>query len=144
MKKIIMIFALGIFCTGALQASSTETEPSNKSTAAGTTTVAKEPVLDDAVTMDAMREFKSLSRVERKMRLSNAKKAIKEYKEAKKSGTASDTSTNTLLLVILAILLPPLAVALHEGGINTKFWISLLLTLCFWIPGVIYALILIL
>jgi uncharacterized membrane protein YqaE (UPF0057 family) len=144
MKKIIMLFALGIFCTGALQASSSETEPSNKSTATGTTNVAKEPVLDDAVTMDAMREFKSLSRVERKMRLSNAKKAIKEYKEAKKSGTASDTSTNTLLLVILAILLPPLAVALHEGGINTKFWISLLLTLCFWIPGVIYALIVIL
>ena len=144
MKKIIMIFALGIFCTGALQASSSETEPATKSTAAGTTTVAKEPVLDDAVTMDAMREFKSLSRVERKMRLSNAKKAIKEYKEAKKSGTASDTSTNTLLLVILAILLPPLAVALHEGGINGKFWLSLLLTLCFWIPGVIYALIVIL
>jgi uncharacterized membrane protein YqaE (UPF0057 family) len=142
MKKIIMIFALGIFCVGALQASSSETEPSSKP-AAGTT-VAPEPVLDDAVAMDAMREFKSLSRVERKMRLSNAKKAIKEYKEAKKSGTASDTSTNTLLLVILAILLPPLAVALHEGGINGKFWLSLLLTLCFWIPGVIYALIVIL
>jgi uncharacterized membrane protein YqaE (UPF0057 family) len=144
MKKIIMLFALGIFCTGALQASSSETEPSNKSTATGTTNVAKEPVLDDAVTMDAMREFKSLSRVERKMRLSNAKKAIKEYKEAKKSGTASDTSTNTLLLVILAILLPPLAVALHEDGINGKFWLCLLLTLCFWIPGVVYALIVIL
>jgi uncharacterized membrane protein YqaE (UPF0057 family) len=142
MKKIIMLFALGIFCVGALQASSSETEPATKP-AAGVS-VAKEPVLDDAVTMDAMREFKSLSRVERKMRISNAKKAIKEYKEAKKSGTASDTSTNTLLLVILAILLPPLAVALHEGGINGKFWLSLLLTLCFWIPGVIYALIVIL
>ena len=95
MKKIIMILALGIFYTGALQASSSETEPSNKSTAAGTTTVAKEPVLDDAVTMDAMREFKSLSRVERKMRLSNAKKAIKEYKEAK-----SDEQNGTLVTFI--------------------------------------------
>jgi len=40
--------------------------------------------------------------------------------------------------------LPPLAVYLHEGVINSKFWISLLLTLLFWLPGVIYALIVIL
>ncbi len=38
--------------------------------------------------------------------------------------------------------LPPLAVAL-KFGIGTEFWISILLTLLFWIPGVIYALILI-
>jgi uncharacterized membrane protein YqaE (UPF0057 family) len=49
-----------------------------------------------------------------------------------------------VLLVILAILLPPLAVYLHQGEVNTKFWISLLLTLLFWLPGVIYALIVIL
>ncbi|MBA2498147.1 MAG: YqaE/Pmp3 family membrane protein [Chitinophagaceae bacterium] len=53
-------------------------------------------------------------------------------------------STNTLLLVILAILLPPLAVYLHQGEINSKFWIALLLTLLFWIPGIIYALVVIL
>ncbi|RYD70574.1 MAG: YqaE/Pmp3 family membrane protein [Sphingobacteriales bacterium] len=43
-------------------------------------------------------------------------------------------------MIILAILLPPLAVYLHQGEINKKFWISLLLTLLFFIPGVIYAL----
>jgi len=47
-------------------------------------------------------------------------------------------------LVILAILLPPLAVYLHQGEINTKFWISLILTLLFFIPGIIYALIVVL
>ncbi|RYF79670.1 MAG: YqaE/Pmp3 family membrane protein [Chitinophagaceae bacterium] len=48
------------------------------------------------------------------------------------------------MLVILAILLPPLAVYLHEGTTNTRFWISLLLTLLLWLPGVIYALIVVL
>jgi uncharacterized membrane protein YqaE (UPF0057 family) len=43
-------------------------------------------------------------------------------------------------LVVCAIFLPPLAVALVYG-ITDKFWIDLLLTFCFWIPGVIYALI---
>lgn len=54
------------------------------------------------------------------------------------------TDTNTLLLVIIAILLPPLAVFLYEGEINKNFWINLLLTLLFYIPGLIHALILIL
>ncbi|MBL0177072.1 MAG: YqaE/Pmp3 family membrane protein [Ignavibacteria bacterium] len=43
-------------------------------------------------------------------------------------------------LIVLCIFLPPLAVALVYG-ITDKFWIDLLLTLCFWLPGVIYALI---
>lgn len=50
----------------------------------------------------------------------------------------------TVLLVILAILIPPLAVFLHQGEINTKFWISLVLTLLFVLPGVIYSLLVVL
>ena len=73
--------------------------------------------------------------------MSEVKKAVKEFRKNKKNG---EPSTNTLLLVILAILLPPLAVYLHEGEINTKFWIDLLLTILFFIPGVIYALIVVL
>jgi uncharacterized membrane protein YqaE (UPF0057 family) len=101
---------------------------------------ASEP--EPAAVKAALEEFKSLSRKERKMHVKDAKKAIKQFKAEKRAGTAP--SDNTVLLVILAILLPPLAVYLHQGEINTKFWISLLLTLLFWLPGVIYALIVIL
>ncbi|TAH10979.1 MAG: YqaE/Pmp3 family membrane protein [Sphingobacteriia bacterium] len=66
---------------------------------------------------------------------------MKEYKAQKAAG---DASTNTVLLAILAIILPPLAVYLHENAVNGKFWLSILLTLLFWIPGVIYALIVVL
>ena len=90
---------------------------------------------------DALKEFKSLSKRERKERISEAKKALKKYKQDKK---AADPSTNTLLLVIIAILLPPLAVYLHQGEINGKFWLDLLLTLLLYVPGLIYALVLIL
>lgn len=41
--------------------------------------------------------------------------------------------------LILAIFLPPIGVLLHENGINSKFWISLLLTILFFIPGMIYS-----
>ncbi len=90
----------------------------------------------------ALSEFKNLSRSERKLRLKEAKKELKSLKNQQKNGGAP--STNTTLLVILAILLPPLAVYLHQGEINNKFWISLLLTLLFFLPGVIYALLVVL
>lgn len=46
--------------------------------------------------------------------------------------------TNTLLLVIIAVLLPPLAVGLKEG-VGPHLVISILLTLLFWLPGILHA-----
>lgn len=97
---------------------------------------------DPAVVKAAVEEFKSLSRKERKARIKDVKKALRQFKAEKRAG--KEPSDNTVLLVILAILLPPLAVYLHEGEVNTRFWISLVLTLLFWLPGVIYALIVVL
>ncbi len=90
----------------------------------------------------ALSDFMQLSRKERKSRIKEAKSEIKKIKAEKKAG--SEPSTNQVLLVILAILLPPLAVYLHEGEINNKFWLDLILTLLFFLPGVIYALIVVL
>jgi uncharacterized membrane protein YqaE (UPF0057 family) len=132
----IILFALITYAAGV-------TAESTPGVASDSTTL---PIMNDAVVDDALREFKSLSRVERKARLKEVKKTVREYKAARKAAAAdaAEPSTNTLLLAILAILLPPLAVALHEGHINGKFWLSLLLTLLFWLPGVIYALIVVL
>ena len=96
-------------------------------------------------------------KAERKMNVAFAKAQSKtadnltERKASKKdrvnssvpvSGTAVVASggESLVLYVILAIILPPLAVGLLYG-IGTEFLISLLLTLIFWVPGVIYALI---
>jgi len=97
---------------------------------------------DPAKVKAAMDEFNSLSKKEKRAKIKDVKKELKEFKAEKKAG--KEPSTNTLLLVILAILLPPLAVYLHEGTTNNRFWISLILTLLFWIPGVIYALVVVL
>ena len=85
----------------------------------------------------AVDEFKSLSGKEKKAKLKQARKEIKAFKKARKNGT--DPDTNTLLLVILAILLPPLAVYLHEGTANNKFWITLLLFLLGIIGGFLFS-----
>ena len=76
---------------------------------------------------------KKEKRAMRKEVKSKIKSAIKEMK----------SDTDLLLLVIIAILLPPLAMALYDG-ISNRFWISLLLTLLFYLPGLIYTLYIIL
>jgi len=47
-----------------------------------------------------------------------------------------------LLLIILAILLPPAAVAIKRG-LGMQFVLSIVLTLLAWVPGVIHAVIVI-
>ncbi len=71
--------------------------------------------------------FRSLPGKERRQKLLEARREIKKFKAARKAGKEADT--NLLVLVVLAILLPPLAVYLHEHDTNTKFWITLLLFL---------------
>jgi uncharacterized membrane protein YqaE (UPF0057 family) len=46
---------------------------------------------------------------------------------------------NKLFLVICAIILPPLAVGIKRG-VGLPLVISIILSLLFWIPGLIYAL----
>lgn len=43
-----------------------------------------------------------------------------------------------LLALIATILLPPLGVALKKG-LSTDFWINLILTLLFYVPGLVHA-----
>ena len=53
-------------------------------------------------------------------------------------------SQSTLLKVVLAILLPPLAVFM-DRGVGTQFILNIVLTLLgFWIVGVVHALIVVL
>lgn len=125
MKKYLVVMIMASFVS-ATNASKTNlpTEPS--------------PVQIKA----AVEEFKSLSKKERKSRVKEAKNHLRQVKKVKKSG--KEAHVDQVVLIILAILLPPLAVYLHQDDFNDKFWISVLLTLLFWIPGVIYALLVVL
>ncbi len=87
----------------------------------------------DTQVSEQQKSWKDLSKAERKAFKKNMRKSIKELKAGKKSNDADAG------LYILAILLPPLAVYLYEGEITDNFWIDLVLTLLFWLPGAVYA-----
>ena len=151
MKKIflktVMAFTLVSLFANSINASSiisNVTNPFNPGiTAAPSVVIPFAPISTPKISAkDALTAFTSLSKSEKKARIKEVKSQLKEYKKAKKVG--KEPSTNTLLLVILAILLPPLAVYLHQGEINSKFWIALILTILFFLPGIIYALVVIL
>jgi uncharacterized membrane protein YqaE (UPF0057 family) len=134
MRKNLLLLTFSILLFAPLGFSASTTS----SVTEAASQVTNEPAIGSV--QDAMKEFRSLSKKERKDRIKEAKKEVNRLKENK----ADAISTNTALLVIIAILLPPLAVYLHQGEFNGKFWLSVLLWLLFYIPGLIYALILIL
>lgn len=41
--------------------------------------------------------------------------------------------------IVAAILLPPLGIFLTRG-LGPEFWVGTLLTLTFWVPGIVFAL----
>lgn len=135
MRKNLLFLAISILLFAPFSFSASTTN----SVEEAASQVSNEPAIGSI--QDAMKDFKSLSKKERKDRIKDAKKELGLLKENKAAG---DASTNTVLLVIVAILLPPLAVYLHQGEFNGKFWLSVLLWLLFYLPGLIYALILIL
>lgn len=83
-------------------------------------------------------EKRELKREIRNIRLSDYTKNLPAYEHM--GITENQQVENKLLLIIITILIPPLGVFLHQGAINSKFWISLVLTLLFFIPGLIYSL----
>ena len=155
MKKTLHIFFLSMFLFSQTLNSygSFGKKSDDKEVSVNPNEVKTEP--SPEAVQSAMEEFKSLSKKERKDRFKEFKKTVKEYKAQKKAG--DDIDTNTLLLVLLAILVPPLAVYLHEGSTNNKFWLNVILTALglvilgfagpFFLgtlPGIIHALIVIL
>jgi len=96
---------------------------------------------DAATVKAAISQFSHLSAKEKKAKLKEVKKAVKAFKAQK---ARKEPVAGQVLQVIFAILIPPLGVYLHEGEINKRFWIDLLLTLLFFLPGMIYALVVVL
>lgn len=54
-----------------------------------------------------------------------------------------DGDLDPIVLIILAILIPPVAVLLYDKEVSSRFIINLILTFLCWIPGVIHALIIV-
>jgi uncharacterized membrane protein YqaE (UPF0057 family) len=133
MKKLLVRTFLVVTCLATLSVFNgvNAIVPINSS---NTTETAEELAINNA-----MAEFKALNKKERNARFKEAKKAIKQYKADKKAGKVAKDDDH-VLAIIFAILIPPVGVIIHEKKVTTKFWISLLLTLLFWLPGAIYSL----
>lgn len=136
--------------------------PVGKTTSEGETTAAIETPKENktiapiAKTETSVAPSENIKTTQKKVKKPSFAKTYKAIKKAKKEiqnivskkgdfQTASydDTDTESLLLLILAILLPPLAVYLVRD-LGVEFWISVILTLLFWLPGIIYAILVVL
>lgn len=108
-------------------------------------TVVEAPAVKEEVTLEkremTVAEAEALAMA--KERLSNMTKAEKkELKNDLREVMRQRGGGSNILEIILAILLPPLAVFLHDG-IGTSFWINIILTLLFVLPGIVHALLIV-
>ena len=101
----------------------------------------KTETADKKSAKEAVKAYKELSRKERRAFRKDLRKKLKKELKKKRRG-ASDLDTT--LIIIITILIPPLGVYLYEDDITTRFWISLILTLLFYFPGLIYSLLVVL
>jgi uncharacterized membrane protein YqaE (UPF0057 family) len=134
-KGIFLVLSALILCSYSFTPSYAAVLPSSAASVP-----ASEP--DPEKIRAAIKEFNALPKKEKKARLKQARAAIKNFKKEKRNGM--DPSTDTLLLVIIAIFIPPLAVYLHQGETNNKFWITTLLFVLGIIAGFVFSWLLIL
>lgn len=97
------------------------------------------PVSEEIIKAEAEKAKENWENMSRKEK----KEMRKEIKATIKDSKAVAADTNTILLAVIAIFIPPLAMLLYDG-LSGRFWLSLLLTLLFFIPGLIYTLVIIL
>ncbi len=88
------------------------------------------------ILQEVRRSLKSMSPEEKKALKSTFKEAIKQMKD--KNTTQDDAAF--ILLIILAVILPPVGMLVYEGELSARFWLSLLLTILGYLPGIIYTL----
>ena len=88
-----------------------------------------------------MASKEDLNELKAKSTKKEAKAIIKAIKKEQKK---QNSNTDTVLLVILALFIPPLSVYLYEGYWTERCTINLILSLLCGFPGVIHALVVIL
>ncbi len=106
-------------------------------------TYKRSELMDDEVVIadfqpDALPVYKEMN--EARVSKKEIRKNLRHLRSLSAAPAAAASGESLILYIILAIIIPPLAVGLLYG-IGTEFWISLILSFLFYIPGIIYALI---
>lgn len=98
------------------------------------------PVNDSVNIQDDKLERGSAKKSRKKLTRKKRKGLRKELKERLRQGR----DIYGFLLILIAIVVPPLAVAFYNNAFDERFWLCLLLWTLFYFPGLIYALLVIL
>jgi uncharacterized membrane protein YqaE (UPF0057 family) len=82
---------------------------------------AAERVVESPTSQMSKKEERKLRREQRRA----FRKALRaELRQARKAG---NSDVEVILLIVIALLIPPLAMFLYDGGASGRFWISLVL-----------------
>ena len=86
---------------------------------------------------EVVKDYSDWNKYNRQMNFSNMD--VSAINRVTHNDNISSSQVNEVVIAILCIFIPPLAVYLYEDSITTNFWIDLICTLLFWIPGIVVA-----
>lgn len=94
-------------------------------------------IINQEMAVLAVNDYTAWNSYNRNVKASNFSKEM-EVKHHSNSSVSSKRASE-VLIAVLCIFLPPIAVVLYEDGVTTNFWVDLVATLLFWLPGIILA-----
>lgn len=100
--------------------------------------ICSQPKVHKTITPEKQENKVKTEQFQQKIKKVRHRKANRLKRKLSNSKSNSSKKLEEVILAILAVLLPPLAVFLYEG-LSTNFWIDLILTLFFWLPGILFA-----
>lgn len=97
----------------------------------------RESAVSVASTVGAASSDAKVHRKQRKKLVQKMREQLRSYRKA------GGSSVSRGICVLIAIFLPFIGVLVYENSVTVNFWISLILSFLFYLPGLIYALLVI-
>lgn len=136
MKRLSLLLGIAFIFVFGMQANAAN-KKDNQKTAESVYAFAEEMDANGEMSLDLLKEEMSQLPMKEKTKLVN--RAIKEVQIAQETG---DLKSGNIAMYILAVLIPPVAVAIETNLGMPTLW-NILWTCLGWLPGVIHAFIII-
>lgn len=88
---------------------------------------------------DQVKDYSSWNKYNRSFDFSDMNYVHKEQKQLTSDKVSSLKRASDIVIAIFCFFIPFVGILIYEGSVTANFWVGLVLTLLFWLPGAVFA-----